>query len=144
MGYISAYTANLIITPTDVQRLSKLIRDSPHPNNTKFMGIIDILPRMIAVQGWRSLWSGSLKNTNIFSIWQGLSFSFQDSIYNYIMNDQHYRVMMTTFQRYLLSGMISGMLCCSIYYPLDMINTTLKRLNSIDSMRVDGQIITFR
>ena len=108
------------------------------------MGILDILPRMIAVQGWRSLWSGSLKNTNIFSIWQGLSFSFQDSINNYIMNDQHYRVMMTTFQRYLLSGMISGMLCCSIYYPLDMINTTLKRLNSIDSMRVDGQIITFR
>ena len=87
---------------------------------------------MIAMKGWKSLWSGSLKNTNKFSIWQGLYFSFQDSINNYIINDQKYRLMMSTFQRYFLSGMISGMLCCSIYFPVDMISTMKYRLNSIE------------
>lgn len=142
MGYISAYTANLIITPTSVQRLSKFIRDHPHPNNTKIMGIIDIIPRMIALNGWKSLWGGSIKNTNKFSLWQGLGFSIQNSLNKYLINDQPY--ILTTFQRYFLSGMISGILCCSLYYPIDRINSTILKMNSLESRKMDGIIMTFR
>lgn len=121
----------------------KFISDHPHPNNSQFLGIIDLIPRMIAVQGWRSLWSGNLKNTNRFSLWQGLSFAFQDSINNFIINDQKYRETMTTFQRHFLSGMISGMLCSSLFYPIDMTSTMVYKLNSIASRKIEGQIVTF-
>jgi hypothetical protein len=115
----------------------------PHQNNHSFYGVFDIIPRMIAIEGWKSLWSGSLKNTNRFSIWQGFSFAFQDLVNNFILHDARYRAVMTTFQRHFFSGMLSGMLCSSLSYPIDITITTLYRLNKHASGRTEEKIATF-
>ena len=127
IGGVSAAVSKTLVAPIERVKLLLQVQDASTTikAENRYKGIGDCFSRVIAEQGFASLWRGNLANVIRYFPTQALNFAFKD-LYKNIFNP--YNPKKEPFKFFIgncLSGGAAGATSLTVVYPLDFARTRL-------------------
>jgi len=125
-GGTAAAVSKTAVAPIERVKLLLQVQDASKTIEKKYTGILDVLKRVPAEQGFAALWRGNLANVIRYFPTQALNFAFKDTYKNlFIAGVDKKKEFWKFFAGNLASGGAAGATSLCFVYPLDFARTRL-------------------
>jgi len=125
-GGTAAAVSKTAVAPIERVKLLLQVQDASKTIEKKYTGILDVLKRVPAEQGFAALWRGNLANVIRYFPTQALNFAFKDTYKKlFIEGVDKKKEFWKFFAGNLASGGAAGATSLCFVYPLDFARTRL-------------------